>query len=849
MNRKLFNGLLLLTVATGGIGTFTSCKDTEQDFRNEVLVGQQDLSKQIAAIRNFDDEVFKKNLNDYLDAKDYASAADLIEIWEAIHAAQNRLDDLEAAYKKADAEMEARIYSKIETEIANLKSILEGYVDAKFDTVEGQVSELNVKLEALQDTLNEVKANAKDALEKAIANAAAIEGISSRLDEVEGKIGTLTGDLAALDNKVSDLQVKYDTLLAELNALRADFSDLETSISNRLDSLQDQLNNFIEEVGDMYSRIMDKLQKLVTGIEVNQVHNAIFGSFNIPVGINSNVVANYFAMSDHDVIFPMNPDRQHGYVTEYTTHDFMLTLPDELKSIGAPFTKVVEANEPKLEKLADIYMTINPADRDLSGIKLSLVNSQDEPVPALADLTPEKSDKILTMGFSRAADNGFYVAEATPREDCTAADIDGIRYDLEPGLKSAFKDALKNHTKSDLVELSKLLLKQLGKDLPAYAVKCEWDDTELDAEGTEVAVKKSVRSDYELAVATFCPLSYSTGFGFGTDLNLPTPTIGYIRDRINNAFENIKNRLNLGLDKITMKDITIDLSGVKVNIDEMHITVDLEGCPVYEANADGTPNLDKPVGVIGPDGKVVLDYIPGEDGKLGTGDLAPLANAIKEAIEKMLSGEGDDSLTAQIESQLKTQMQSILDDINDQLGGVQAKINNTIDDIRDRINDELNGRFGRLTERLLDLYNALAKKLIDFAANPNAYLQVMMAYMGNDDAIHRLSTTADDATPLAVGNNMELFATSYTAELIVPSFKKYVAVVDAFKTNDPNDHNLTYAKNANETEYLNEIRPGEQQRFCLDGSKLVKGYTYKVVYSSLDYRGFTSTQVYYVKAI
>lgn len=32
MNRKLINGLLLLTVATGGVGTFTSCKDNEEGY-------------------------------------------------------------------------------------------------------------------------------------------------------------------------------------------------------------------------------------------------------------------------------------------------------------------------------------------------------------------------------------------------------------------------------------------------------------------------------------------------------------------------------------------------------------------------------------------------------------------------------------------------------------------------------------------------------------------------------------------------------------------------------------------------------------------------------------------------
>ena len=71
MNRKLINGLLLLTVATGGVGTFTSCKDNEDSWRQETTQAQGQLFKILDdKIKNGDEnlKVVKDKLNALLDA-------------------------------------------------------------------------------------------------------------------------------------------------------------------------------------------------------------------------------------------------------------------------------------------------------------------------------------------------------------------------------------------------------------------------------------------------------------------------------------------------------------------------------------------------------------------------------------------------------------------------------------------------------------------------------------------------------------------------------------------------------------------------------------------------------------
>lgn len=855
MNRKLFNGLLLLTVATGGIGTFTSCKDTEQDFRNVVLIGQEDLSAQIAAIRNLTDEVFRDNLDRYLDAKDYASAADLIALTNRVNGLADKIDDLEEAYKAADEALKQDLLNTINVLLGDLKTTLMSYTDTK-------ISELGDELRPL---ITNAQNTANSALAQANANKDAIEGIKTDLENVKTRVGKLESDLATLETKVGNLETKYNDLETKYGELSDLFNEYMTNNDARVDQLRADLDNLNAEVNDMYNRIMQKLAKYVTGIEVNQVHNAIYGSFNFPVGVQSNIIANYYGKSDHDVVFPPNPDLNGGLSIEYSTHYATENLTRELEAIGAPFQTVMSAGVVQLDKLADVYMTVNPTNRDFSDLRLTLVNSRNEEVPVLDELQLQKSDKLLSMGVSRASatesGNGFYVAEAKPRTSFTESELNGIRYEIEDGLKSAFKDAIKDHTKKDFLELATLIMKQFSNDMPAYAVKCEWDDTELNADGEEVAVKNAVLSDYKLAVTTFRPLSFSTGFGIGTDHELPTPTMGYIRDRINDAFASIKNRLQLGLTGIKVDDITITLD-LDIKVDPTQITIDLGNSPVFsqpgvtydeerDCYVDENGNRVTPDGYLAEDTFIVLGYDPntGEITDPNQTALNPFVDSIVESIMKAIDGnpeEGKDGLAKQIADQVNEQLKSIVKQVNDQLADVQAKIDNTIDDIKNKIDAELNGKFGRLAQELLDLYNGLANKVNNFLKDPNAYLQVMMAYMGNDNMLHRLSTTASDATPLSVRNNLELFATSYNAEIIVPAYKKYVAVVSAVDANG-NALNISDVKAAN-TDALNTVVNGDRQRFYIDGSKLKEGYTYKIVYSSLDYRGYTSTQAYYVRA-
>ena len=126
----------------------------------------------------------------------------------------------------------------------------------------------------------------------------------------------------------------------------------------------------------------------------------------------------------------------------------------------------------------------------------------------------------------------------------------------------------------------------------------------------------------------------------------------------------------------------------------------------------------------------------------------------------------------------------------------------------------------------------------------------MMAYSTGDGA-HHMST--DPYMPVRVyknqGDAVALYATSYTADLLVPSFKKYVAitgVVDPVKHDI--DMNAPQLIELNKAANLNQVFDGKQQKVVVKYSELPEG-TYRLTYISVDYRGISTMQNYFLKVL
>ena len=110
--------------------------------------------------------------------------------------------------------------------------------------------------------------------------------------------------------------------------------------------------------------------------------------------------------------------------------------------------------------------------------------------------------------------------------------------------------------------------------------------------------------------------------------------------------------------------ILIELDKVDTTVTmEGGIVIDLSGLPVYEAGYENDP--DHIIGVLGEDAKIILSQ-NGAEG-VGSGDLAPLIDAIQQAVDNSQAQVDD------IKDQLTTQVNDMIDEINRQLEGLGVR--------------------------------------------------------------------------------------------------------------------------------------------------------------------------------
>ena len=894
MNRKLLNGLLLLTIATGGVATFTSCKDTEDMTRNEFLAGQKSLSDQITAIRNITDSNFRENLNKWLDdainnasGGEYGDLKDLVlevsylqgelNLLEGIvNGIDGRVGVLEGkvgALDEAFEQMGIRV-DGLETQITYIVDVLLADLTDRVKVLEDRMKDLGVlegRVDELEKWQKSAESDIADALAQGLANAAAIEALESNMNKLQDRITalennyeSLNGAIADLENEIAnlkaadqDLQNQIDALVLEngdiinrLNQITLDLTNLSDKVKELEDlvkQLQDcscempDLDKFNQDMAKLYSFLANKFAKFITSIPVHQTYNPIFGTVNLPIGLQSNIVATYYFSSDHSVTFPILNDVSWEYWTnnpanDETTINHIIALNPERVKYSANTNVLPEGDN----NMGEIYLSVNPQSVNANGMKVSLVNSQNEEILTNSDLyLYSDNETVLNFGVTRSGSSLYRLpVYLTPDQK----DIDQIRFDIDNKgeLLSAFKSALTNHQIGDFASLGKLIYNQLDGFLPAYAVKVSWQDEEINADGTVSNIENAVYSNYNIAATCFRPLSYRSGWGFSVDKQLPT--FSPVSEYLDKIVDKIREEVNFYIGKVKDKahdyDITIDFSNITYDIDwnTYDLTLYLKGLPVYK---DG-----ELAGTITED--IVLTFVNDGTGRFvynGDDYSVELGNFVA-AIENAIQSSFDVA-----QDRLQSRIDDLLNKINSELDSLQGKIDEKLDDVLDRIHNALSGKL-RYADKLVDLYNKLARRVNVLLKDPNHYLQVMMAYNAGD-GLHHLSNTVMDPTVFrkANGNCIELYATSYNAELIVPSFKKYVAITNVYY---PKGQLIPGGgfdlREVNAAAGLNNVLDGRQQRVAIDvtnKSYFQPGYIYEIYYSSLDYRGYTSTQKYY----
>lgn len=825
MKKKFFvfgaMAVFFLSAAT----LFVSCKDTDEDLYAEMegkyrdLVGenatlQELLNAQITALANA-----RAELENQINAVNAALSSDIDRLNEELNSeSQERMDGInhlnnalaqEIADRKAadkllndaiDVLDDALAQLKADTNAsladlaekiaaANKAAIEAGTLAQKaYDLAEQanelakanavEIAGLKKTVETLQGTvqgmseqLTKVTTDAAEALAQAKANAAAIEALNGKYADVAKDIENMKEEAAAA---VAEAQANFDKAIAlvnealakvqeeltsqgkeiegvkgEVNTLNVHVSDMEKAyqaadkeLQSQIDDLKKQIESLEKEMNSMFDTLKNAIASNISGIVIQGAYSPVTGYFALPINVRSNILAAYYG----------EPVAVAGEVEFPTTRRPFYVNPDdaftaeEVAAIGG-FNGKIKAEADYIIDEAEgnagtLYITVNPADNDYTGIQPNLVNSIDEVSGVkLSPLAP--SDKKMTFGTTRSVANGFYEAQAT----LSAEDIESVKADFSvDALKDLVKGILSKKDGVNLTNIYELVQDQVSDVLDANGVKVSWTD----AFGTH-----SVYSDYSVAATAIKPLSFHTLAG--ASYSIPSIT----------ALDNI----------------------------DMHIEY-----AKYE-------------GVDGTDLYVYIDM-----NKDGVAEKYPIQD-----VQKLI-----DEISTDVAAKLTNDVNHLINEIKDQTANLIGKVDNIIA----RINNVL--------------------------SDPNHYLQPCMAYQAANGNYYQVSNAVYAPSHFALdgegAQGIELIPTTFTAEILAPAYKKYVAVTNVISADgktSAQDGDATCKaalKLANEGTNMNEVFGGKDDVLFQTSSEY-EGFVYEIAYSAVDYSGYNVTRRYYVKVV
>lgn len=439
-----------------------------------------------------------------------------------------------------------------------------------------------------------------------------------------------------------------------------------------------------------------------------------------------------------------------------------------------------------------LYVSLNPTEIDPSLVKVELVNSQGEPAKGFKLGDIDNTDKVLTFGTKAAtvSANGFYqvpVIASDPQND-------GVEFD-KGALAAAAKNALnelRNPKENDL-DLS-MIASALYKNIPvltAYGVKAEYYLYNPNTETLELTktVKHAV-SDYDIAAFAVKPVSYN----FLKD----NATLDKLSDW---AVENFRlPSLSSKLDKV------IDALNVEISYDK--------------ADELYTYSVITPNGLFcQQDGNDVVIYGQGTDlnnGQLIDGELYRIKNATVE--KKFVSTGGS---AAEFVFVIKTKDSTIADllaSANKQIAGKLQPIKNVLSNV--------NAKW----ENVIAKVNPLLSKVASKIGSANKLLQPTILYVDQNGNPNTLSTIGGRLGTRFVGTGATtLYATSWTAELFAPAYKKSISV-KADKAENEGGATVTLTNGKSAAEPFD----GSINKVIFNATKAGE---YTIVYKAIDYSG------------
>ncbi len=602
------------------------------------------------------------------------------------------------------------------------------------------------------------------------AAAPADGSLADKLNKVVATVGDENGGL------VKDVKEVQNDLAAIENALYGENGTAEDpkegSVMYRLNDLENRVSTLEGTVAD----IADALKKLVTGVIVQDVKNPVFGSYSsLLTNVQTDILVAYHGTATQRISFPTIDPQQDA---EFWAGD--VTLNNKPGNAGF------------------VYATINPNTVDFTGVKLELVNSNDEPcgielsgaIKASSDQDPFKESLKFGFNTRSAENNGLYILPATLSEAAVNDSKLHINIDAAKA-KKLLSDAIKVRKLGDvkpvMSDVAQVVLDVAqAVRLDKQGIKCSWEDKQGE---------HSVYSKYEIAAVAFQPLGFYTVDGLFADggqywrgydkaKNLIDRLAKKVGKKIVNQIEKNANLKNINADLDNIKIDSIDWVVISDDAMKLHLTIDT----IVKLNikVDANVNLDQALEEI----QIPIDfkYNP-ETGDIEATEYKTVAalkdeKAIKvNAIVK--EGEAGDKDVQTIEIHF---VKNFDVDMTEKIRNIMEQINAGFSDTNDLL-DALNQLMKDAKDMIKNIRN-LEDKLENATYLPRVYkyLDKVATAVGKYtpmlfkpalfvNSADGFGLVGGSATPAVVSSTqVTLIPTTYSGEILAPVFKKYIRV-------------------------------------------------------------------------
>ena len=855
--KKNFTKAVLLALAVTSMGTFNSCKDHDDCGIDRIELGT--LKDKNAKL----EEVVKTQTSQIEDLIKQIEAIKECNCTLTPEQVQKMIDDAIANMVSADefTSMVLEIINKMGFQTADqVTAAIEKYMAEHPYTGDGT----GLTAEQIQQMINTAteKLATQEALEKAVAGLeAALKEANEKTESVDGKVDNLaqvvndlniaaTQAIAQLQTLITDLGTEVGTLKSEVETLKSQLNEIitawgpkvEEAIKAAADALALAQSNStqISTMQEQYETLSAKLDSLAN---LDHTHNPSYDDTEL----RNSIAALAEEMKDfaskqalRDVLTAA--ELMHAEAMEYTKRvenmaaeklgeleNNFTTLEATVAEIKAKIDEIYPKVQENRQYIIGIYDYLK---KMITGITIQAVNN-----PVFGSFAfPWGVQSNILVGYYGESD--VDVRFPTTRtanyiyKECALTDKDAEMLGSSVESYNKFgQPVLVEETEGNAgkvyVTINPTSVDFTGQKLPLVNSQDEESAVKLGAlEKSDAVLRfgvtRAANNGFYEATATF------------TEDNIPTYDVD--KSMIYNSLKDIAKDVLNHQDGINVKAAAsrlynvflelngnLDAYGIKASWNFNDVEGNVQTNSVYSKYAIAATAI-KP-----------LSYAFLYDMQLGTSINNRLPNlpTINPNVEAIINNIVD---LDQLEGQIMPEVKDALELVKDQ---VVAGAGNYMDKAEPYIN-----KLNYWTSRL----NGYMERFEDVANNVNALLQVTMLYKGKDDQFHQLSNSKEYPTVFAGEGLANVFATSYTGEIIAPAFKKFIGVTNVFKDGDSAQNGCADCKAAldavNDGEYFNEVFPGSRYGVAIENMK--KGYTYEIFYSALDYSGKISARKFYV---